>query len=119
MKMEVKNLNPDNSITFFEENNLRIHSVSKMCTIDDDVLYYSSMPATYGVGIEATSDGGKSYIVLSFVNPDAEEYKTRVKPVDSRVKKFKQKSPENAILYDKVKKIAKQIVEDALREKGK
>lgn len=117
--MEAKNLNPENSATFFEEGNLRIHSISKMCTIDDGIFYYSSMPTTYGVGIEATSDGGKSYIVLSFVNPDAEGYKTRVKSVSNRVREFKQKSPENAVLYDKVKKMAKQIVEDALREKGK
>lgn len=117
--MEVKNLNPENSITFFEEGNLRIHSVSKMCTIDDGVFYYSSMPATYGVGIEASNDGGHSYLVLSFVNPSAEGYKTKVKPVDSRVREFKQKNPENAALYNKVKKMAKQIVEDALKEKGK
>ena len=117
--MEVKNLNPENSITFFKEDNLRIHSVSKMCTIDDGIFYYSSMPAACGVGIEATSDGGKSYIVLSFVSPSAEGNKTRVEPVSNRVREFRQQSPENAALYDKVKKMAKQIVEDALKEKGK
>lgn len=125
MKTNVKNLNPENSMTFFEEGNLRIHSISKIRdiihdTCEDEVnLCYSSMPATYGVGIESTSDGGESYIVLSFVRPSAEGNKTRVEPVGNRVRKFRQENPESAALYDKVKKVAKQIVEDALKEKGK
>ena len=125
MKANVKNLNPENSITFFKEGNLRIHSISKICVISDDIhedgvnLYFSSLPVAYGVGIESTSDGGESYIVLSFVRPNAEGNKTRIEPVSNRVRKFRQQSPENAALYDKVKKMAKQIVEEALKEKGK
>lgn len=125
MKTNVKNLNPENSITFFEESNLRIHSISKVRNITHDTcegeinFCYSSMPVSCGVGIESTSDGGDSYIVLSFVYPSAEGNKTRVEPVGNRVRKFRQENPESAALYDKVKKIAKQIVEDSLKEKGK
>ncbi len=124
MKTNVKNLNPENSITFFEESNLRIHSIFKVRNITHDTcegeinFCYSSMPVSYGVGIESTGDGGESYIVLSFVHPSAEGNKTKVEPVGNRVRKFRQESSENAVLYDKVKKMAKQIVEDALKKKG-
>lgn len=125
MKVNVKNLSPENSITFFEEGSLRIHSITKICVISEEIdedgvnFYCTSMPVSCGVGIESTSDGGKTYIVLSFVKSSAGGNKTRVEPVSNRVREFRQQSPENAALYDKVKKMAKQIVKDALREEEK
>jgi hypothetical protein len=121
MNTKITKLNPEiQSISLYKEQDLRIHSISKLVNVETHgnttEICVCSLPISEGVGIEYSADG-ESYIVICFVEVD-ENGKIKTNPVGSRVREYKKKHLDNIIRYNKFKKIAKQLIKEAQKKEG-
>ena len=111
--MKIKTIDQENIEILYEEDNLRIHTISKVVNLDSGQMSIQSMPTTYGVGIEWCYNG-TNYIVISFTQPN-DNGKVYTKPVGNRVKDFCRRGEKNREFYQKIKRKAHQIVKEALK----